>query len=153
MVQTTVLLAAALATLAFASPMRPRQDSAYTLSISDWSFGCSPATCAWSFNVSAPSAGSGVPAFGPITCSGSMINNVDYQACSNISDLQLVSAFVKFSNESNVLYLKQFVSSTPQGGVMYAGAVVTQDTQYCDTCPTTYSMPVSLISSPCTEGA
>lgn len=152
MLASTVILVAA-AMLASASPINPRQDTSYTFSITDWNFGCSPATCGWSFNVSAPSGGDDTPAFGPVSCTGSMLNNPDYYPCSTISDVQSVSAFVKFTDVDGVnnLYIKEWVTGTDNGALIHAGAVTTNETQYCDTCPTTYSVPVTIINSPCIE--
>lgn len=152
MLSSHLLLPGLMAALTSASPLRMRQDTAYTFSITDWSFGCSPAACAWEFNVTAPSGGLDVPAFGPIACSGNTLNDLDYIPCGPISDLTTVSAFVKASSESMVLYIKELVSTQSQGGVLYAGAVTTQETEYCSTCPTTYSIPVTLTTA-CTEGS
>ena len=153
MLSSYILIATALAALASASPLRKRQDTAYTFSITGWDFGCSPAACGWSFNVTAPSGGTDVPAFGPIACSGNTLNDVDYVLCDAIpgTETQTVSAFVKDSPETMVLYIKESVYTSTQGTLLYAGAVTTQPTEYCPACPTTYSVPVTA-GSACTEG-
>lgn len=138
----SAILAATTAVLASASPLKIRQSSDYDFSVTNFSYGCSPGGCAWSFNASAPSGGEDAPEFSTY-CSGTDYATT-YVSCDTISDSQSFGAYMVANSSSNELFLKYEYSDVDAGARYdYYGDAPVQYTAYCPTCPTAYTIPVT----------